>query len=92
MRTWIKNGARMAILVTAFAGGGAGVAYSQTMASRPIAARDSAGYAVVHLVSMRLAADCGADCNGALGTDPAEESTGAGGTVPVTVIVCGADV
>src|SRR5487761_1160640 len=52
MRTWIKNGARMTILVTAFAGAGAGLAYSQMSAGTSLATGHGAGHAVVHLISM----------------------------------------
>ncbi len=79
MRTWIKNGARMTILVTAFAGAGAGVAYSST-AGRSLAASDGAGHAVVHLVSMRLAAGCSdSGCSGPLSTDVGAQTGYTGG-------------
>src|ERR1700722_10542493 len=79
MRTWIKNGARMTILVTAFAGAGAGIAYSST-AGRSLAASDGAGHAVVHLISMRLAAGCSdSGCSGPLSTDVGAQTGYTGG-------------
>jgi LPXTG cell wall anchor motif len=77
MRTWIKNGARMTILVTAFAGAGAGVAYSQMQAGSPLAARSGAGQAVAHLVVMH--GTCPVDGCAALGVDQATDSPYAGG-------------
>ena len=72
MRTWIKNGARMTILVTAFAGAGASV----TCAHASVATA-GAGHAIVRVVSLR--GSCAADGCAVVKADHAEEGTASAG-------------
>ena len=72
MRTWIKNGARMTILVTAFAGAGASVT-----CARASVATAGAGHAIVRVVSLR--GSCAADGCAVVKADHAEEGTASAG-------------
>lgn len=61
MRTWMKNGARMTVVATAFAAAGAGLAFSHTGSSARLTVGAPASHAVIRLTAAQASPGCSDD-------------------------------